>query len=146
MSRFRLYAAVHLFMVQESKVLLMRRQNTDYANGFFSVPAGHLDGNERATIGAVREAREETGVWISPNDLEMVHVMHRRDGGAHNERLDFFFYATAWAGTPRIMEPDKCDDMLWAPFVDLPPNTVPYVVSAIRSVESGQYYSEYGWV
>ena len=47
--RFTCPIAVHIFLLQEQKVLLLRRYNTGYEDGNYSVPAGHLDGNEPVT-------------------------------------------------------------------------------------------------
>lgn len=43
-------------------MLLLKRANTGHLDGFWSVPAGRLDGGESITAGAVREAYEEVGV------------------------------------------------------------------------------------
>lgn len=56
MSRFTLIAAVHLFLLDGDKVLLSRRFQTGYEDGNFSVPAGHLDGNETIHEAMIREA------------------------------------------------------------------------------------------
>ncbi|HEC35073.1 MAG TPA: NUDIX domain-containing protein, partial [Anaerolineae bacterium] len=85
--RFRLLSAVHLFLVRDGKVLLLRRFNTGYEDGKYSVIAGHLDGNEEIKTAMIREAREEAGIEIAPQDLQVVGVMHRR---SDDERIDFF--------------------------------------------------------
>ena len=62
--RFTLVVAVHLFLRRGDEVLLARRCNTGYADGQYSVIAGHLDGGEEVVAAAVREAREEVGLDI----------------------------------------------------------------------------------
>ncbi len=140
--RFRLVAAVHLVLLQQGKVLLLRRFNTGYEDGNYSVPAGHLDGDEPATHAMARETLEETGLLVRPAALSLVHTMHRR---AEAERLDLFFAAREWSGTPTVREPDKCDELRWCPADRLPPNTVGYVRAALTHVLAGVAYSEYGW-
>ncbi len=71
--------AVHVLLIRDTTILLARRYNTGYADGQWSLPAGHVESGESVTAAAVREAREETGVVIRPADLDVVHVMHRRD-------------------------------------------------------------------
>lgn len=143
--RFRVIPAVHVFFIEDGRVLLLRRFNTGYEDGRFSVPAGHLDGDETVTAAAVREALEETGAVISPDDLEVVHVMHRRIAGEADERIDFFLRVHRWRGEPGIREPDKCDELSWHPLPELPGPVVPYVRSALRHHTEGVHYSEFGW-
>ncbi len=140
MERFKLISAVHLFLIKDNKILLLRRANTGYEDGNYSVPAGHLDGNEKATDAMNREALEEAG--ITPVDLRVVHIMHRK---SKDERIDFFLTAKDWTGDLHIAEPEKCDDLSWFPIDNLPPNIIPYVKSAIENYQNKIMYSEFGW-
>lgn len=140
--RVRLVPTSHLILTRDGKVLMSRRFNTGWGDGSYSLVAGHLDGGETFLEAMVREAREEAGIEIDEKDLKVVHVMHRM---TDHERIDFFMRAGRWSGEPRIMEPDKCDDMGWFPLDSLPENTIPYVRQAIEKVMAGVYYSEHGW-
>jgi 8-oxo-dGTP diphosphatase len=145
---FKFVSAVHLFLVKDEKVLLLRRFNTGYEDRNYSIPAGHIDGDERATI-AMREAKEETGIIINEKDLRAVHVIHRISSGTHpsgsDERIDFFFEATKWQGKPEIRETDKCDDLSWFPINQLPQNVIPYVKYGIENYQNKILFSEFGW-
>ncbi len=143
MDRFSLVVAVHLFLVKESGILLLRRFNTGYEDGNYSVVAGHLDEGETATQAMIREAEEEAGIVIAPEDLEVVHVMNRKS--ADGERIDFFFLARNWQGEPAIMEPDKCDGLDWFDIGSLPGNMVPYVRHAVECFRKELFYSEFGY-
>jgi 8-oxo-dGTP pyrophosphatase MutT (NUDIX family) len=147
-ARFQVTPAVHLILRQDRDVLLLRRFNTGYEDGNYSVPAGHLDGAETVSTAMIREAEEEAGVVISRADLQVVHVMHRNVAGPGSgpaERVDFFLAADRWQGTPRIGEPDKCDEVAWFSLAALPGNVVPYVFSALGCYQRGVSYSEFGW-
>lgn len=142
MKRFKLVSAVHVFLVRGSRILLLRRFNTGYEDGNYSVVAGHLDGDEEVKAAAIREAWEEVGVRITPQDLEVVGVMHRR---SDDERVDFFLVATAWSGELTNREPDKCDRLTWFELVELPQNVIPYVRRAIDNYCAGRWFDSFGW-
>lgn len=40
------YVAIHVFLVRDDEVLLLKRFNTGYKDGFWGVPAGHLEADE----------------------------------------------------------------------------------------------------
>lgn len=148
-TRFKLIPAAYLFLIQEGKVLLQRRANTGYEDGNWGVPSGHLKGDEAATAAIVRETREEIGLAIDAQHLQLVHLMHRRgtEGGAgkDNERVDFFFLLTTWSGVPINCEPDHCDGLAWFALTSLPDNTIPYIRAALEAYQIGGVYSERGW-
>jgi len=137
--------AVHVLLFRGDHVFLIRRFNTGYLDGSYSVVAGHVDSREPVLSAARREAEEEAGLKISASALRMVHVMNRHTPGETLERVDFFVQASVWDGEPRILEPDKCDEMRWFPTRDLPHNLIPYIGFAILQTLAGVYYSEFGW-
>ena len=59
MERFKLVVAVHLILIENGKILLLRRYNTGYEDGNYSLVAGHIDGNESVIQAMQREALEE---------------------------------------------------------------------------------------
>ena len=140
--RFKLIAAVHLFLIKDNNVLLARRFQTGYEDGKYSVPAGHVDGEETARHAMVREAQEEVGVTIVEQDLEFAHVMHRN---TNRESMDLFFTCSKWSGDPKIGEPEKCDHIEWFARDALPENIIPYIKQALELHTTGVRYSELGW-
>jgi 8-oxo-dGTP pyrophosphatase MutT (NUDIX family) len=91
----------------------------------------------------VREAVEEAGIVVAPADLRFVHVMHRKEAAAADERIDLFFAATRWQGAPEIREPGKCSELRWAALDALPPTMVPYVRAALEYYRQHQAYAEF---
>ena len=133
---------VHLLLIRSRKVLLLRRHATGYMDGYYSLPAGHLDGGETVRKAGVREAREEIGVEIDPADMTFACVFHRHED---EERVDFFLHVYKWDGNPVNAEPRKCDDVRWVDIDSLPLNTIPYIKRAIEDVQEGIMYEEFGW-
>jgi ADP-ribose pyrophosphatase YjhB (NUDIX family) len=140
--RARFPVTVHLLFFRGDKILLLRRFNTGYRDGEYSVPAGHLDGNETVRTAAAREAQEEVGVLIEKEDISFSSVMHRNEG---DERVDFFLHIRAWRGEPVNNEPNKCDNLYWEDVDSLPRNIIPYVRQAIRNHREGIRFEEFGW-
>lgn len=139
-----LIPASYLLPVCKDQVLLLRRFNTGYEDGKYSLIAGHVEKRESFTACVVREAREEAGITVHPNDLFVAHVMHR-NAGKDNERVDVFFVTTKWTGEIVNKEMHKCDDLSWHQFNNLPENTIDYIKYAITNITQENQYSEYGW-
>jgi 8-oxo-dGTP diphosphatase len=138
---------VYLVFVKGNKILLSRRRNTGFQDGKYSFAAGHLKSDEETLSQAmVREAKEEVGIEIGSADLKLVHVMHRKQQEPTSERrINLFFTVTKWRGEPKIMEPDKCDNLQWFELDNLPDNTIPYIKQAINCIKQNVAYSEYGF-
>lgn len=139
------YLACLLLLRRENKVLLLRRFNTGYMDGNYTMPSGHLDGIETAKKAVKREAREEIGIKVNLKDLKLVHMMHRRKEDKTGIYVDFFFTAERFKGKPRIVETDKCDDVRWFDINHLPKNTIPFIVAAIKRIRKGEPHSEFGF-
>ena len=134
--------AVHLFLLKENKILLLRRLNTGYEDGNYGTVAGHVEGGEQLKTAMIREAKEEAGIEITPANLEVVSVMHSM---TDKEYICFFLKASQWSGEIRNVEPDQCAELTWFPIDDLPPDVIPYVRRAIENYRSGKWFSSFGW-
>ena len=78
---FALVPASYVLLLRGREVLLQRRQNTGYMDGFWVAgAAGHVEPGETSRQAAVREVREELGVDIDAGNLELATVMQRTDG------------------------------------------------------------------
>lgn len=122
---------------------MLRRANTGYQDGKYSVIAGHLDGGELATRALAREAKEEAGISVDAKNMTFVHAVHRLDNRQGSERVDFFFEADQWTGEITNAEPNKCDDLSWFRLDRLPENMLPLIRLVLIDVERGINYSEY---
>ena len=137
MDRHKIKIAVYLLLVKNDGLFLIRRYNTGWQDGNYSLPAGHLDPDEKIFDAIVRETKEEIGIDIPKDNYKLVHTLHRV-----NSHVDFFFEVTDWEGEPQNMEPDKCDDVRWFAFDSLPVNIVPSVKFAISNYQQGVAFAE----
>lgn len=142
-NRFTLRSAVYLAPIKQNKILLLRRYNTGWMDGHYSLISGHIDGNETMFDAMIREAYEEAGIRVKAEDLQPVHTIHRWT--EESEYIDFFFSAYNWENTPKIMEKDKCDDMRWFEQNNLPNNFLPYIKVAFDKHKNGIPFSYFGW-
>jgi len=140
--RFKACVNVYLILEKEDTLLLYLRQNTGYADGQYSLVAGHIDGNEPASFAMAREAKEEIGIDINPKDLKVVHTMHRI---TDRENIDIFFSCSKWSGEIQNIEPHKCGELLFAPKHNLPQNTLEYIKTAINNSNINKSFCEFGW-
>lgn len=141
--RFKLIPAVYLILRQDDKVLLLQRANTGYQDGKYSVVAGHMDGDELGTSAMIREAKEEAGIDLTPEDLKFVHLVHRLNRETGDERIDVFYEAYNWQGEITNIEPHKCSDLSWFALNALPDAMLPLIKNVLEQYKKGITYSEY---
>ena len=59
------HIATGVAVLRDGKILMVRRVADDYLGGVYELPGGGVDQDETITEGAIREAREETGLIVS---------------------------------------------------------------------------------
>ncbi|MFF4793196.1 NUDIX domain-containing protein [Streptomyces sp. NPDC001276] len=137
---------VHLYLERPDGTVLLglRHPDSEFAPSTWHVLAGHCE-QESAITCLIREAREEAGLHIERQDVELVHVVHHIDRTGDRPRMGLFFRARTWTGEPGLREPDKCTQWkFWDPAA-LPDDLVPYTQVAIEGIRAGRSYSETGW-
>jgi 8-oxo-dGTP diphosphatase len=137
-------SAGHLLLLRNDLILLLRRFNTGYEDGNYSLIAGHVEHDESVLQAMRREAREEANIDVRLEDLEFAHIMFRRKSDS-SVKVDFFFKCVKWSGQIENLEPHKCDELKWFLLRELPGNTVPYIRVALEHIEGGRSFSEFGW-
>jgi mutator protein MutT len=107
--RFTTRSAIFVIVRNEQgEMLLQRRAGTNYLDGYFDFPSGHVEDKESIRAAAARELVEETGVIVREEDLRLVHINQNFLDAPY---VNFTFVADTWSGEPSIREPNKCDDM-----------------------------------
>lgn len=140
---FKLMPKSHLILIKDNKILLLRRSSEGHENSQYSFVSADMYGSESFIKVMIREAREKLGVYIKPEDMEVVHVMHVK---GKKENINFFVKANKWGNEPKITEAEKYDNLNWFELDNLPKNTIPYIKHAIEFVKNGHtFYSEGGF-
>ncbi|MFJ8586638.1 NUDIX domain-containing protein [Streptomyces sp. NPDC093595] len=135
----------HLYLERDGRTLLgLRHPHVAYAAAHWHALAGQVE-RESVRSCLIREAVEEAGLVIRPEDLDLVHTVHLLGHADAEPRIHVFFRATAWRGEPEVREPDRCVRWEWWPLEDLPEPLVPYTRAAIDGIRAGRSYSEMGW-
>lgn len=145
-TRHALIPAAYLVLIKDGKILLLRRFNTWFCDGMYSVIAGHVDPWETFTECIIREAKEEWNIDLIQENIKVWHVLNRKTQlKDNNERIDLYFIADNWNWEIKNMEPNKCDDLSWFDLDNLPENIIPDVKQAIESIKNNLIYSEFWW-
>ncbi|MFE2541071.1 methyltransferase domain-containing protein [Actinacidiphila glaucinigra] len=130
---------VHLVLRRGDEVLLGRRVNTGYADGLLHAPSGHVEDGEDVLTAMIREAHEEVGVALRPEDVSVALVMqHRAPGGG--ERIGWFFEADGGVHEPVNREPEKCSELGWFPLEALPDDMVAYCRAGLEAYRAGERF------
>ena len=141
--RHTIVPVAYAIFKKDDKYLLSRRFNTGFADGNYSFVCGHVEADEPAKTAALREAFEEVGIALKPENLRFVHALYMKS--VDREDIRIFFECTQWEGDPSIMEPEKCDDLSWFSKNNVPETTLPYVIHVMNQIENKMPYSEFGW-
>jgi len=142
-NRFKIFIAAYLVLIKDGQILLSKRANTGYQDGNFGLVSGHFDGAETAKQCIAREAKEEVGITIKPDNLKVVHVMHRYR--PEREYIDIYLESSVWDKKLKNMEPHKCEGIEWFPIEELPDNTIPEIKLALDNIKKKSFYGEIGW-
>ena len=124
-------SSVHIILINDNKILFQKRKGTKLWPGYYALPAGHIDEGETQYDALIREAKEELGIEINPNDIINNYVVLRRnffeiDGKILEPYIDYYFEIKKYNGVPKIIEEDKCDELLWADINNLPEPFINY--------------------
>lgn len=138
--------AVFLVLERDDHIFLLRRYNTGYRDGDLTLIAGHVEAGETYTQAAIREAKEEAGIEISPDHLELCHVQHRKSVEDSSERVDIYFHVHQWQGEPTNAEPNKASEASWIHLNDVEEHgIIEFIHQVLLDIKQGKTYSEFGW-
>lgn len=133
--------SVFTAIIRNNEILLLRRQNTGWLDGYYDLPAGHLEDKETLKEGTARELKEEACLDVKLANLRLIHI-YQNHNNPERPHYGFVFQASSWKGTPKIGEPDKCNDIGFFPLDNLP-TIPPYVRAALSKLGSREVTFSY---
>ena len=136
--RFKLPVGIFIMLRQGNKVLFQLRQNCSFS-GHWGFVGGHLDGNETIVSAAIREGKEEIGIDILPQNLNLKTICHSLNGA---EYLQFYFECSSWQGEIENKEPDRGARLDWFDLNDMPENVCPYLKDAVSHILKNNMFFE----
>ena len=137
---------VNLILEREGKILMIYRQNTKVYNNAYALPAGKVEKGESLKQNIIREAKEEIGITLHPDNITLAVTLwadYKNEAGEHIEDVGFFFKATKFEGEPINAEPHKHGYVKWIPLNEIPENTLPFTKVALDAYRQGREYVEY---
>lgn len=136
-------SAVYVIIKRNGKILLQRRQGTDAWCGFLALPAGHIDVGENPIEAMIREIKEELGMNISEEQLIKPTVVERNCTDNGKQYYDIYYELINYNEEPKIMEPNKCSELIWVDENNLPKDMITFEKEALakRKEEIKFYYT-----
>jgi ADP-ribose pyrophosphatase YjhB (NUDIX family) len=131
---------VRLILDKEGQVLLLLQKKKNGGN--YTLVGGTVEKTESCKDALIRESKEESGLDIKADDLELVHILHKRTSD-NRHRVTLYFKANNWSGTIRAKEPEKFKDAAWHSITALPVNTSETVRHVLNEYFQGRLYSEF---
>lgn len=130
---------VRLILYNKGNILLLRQRRLQGGN--FTLVGGTVENEEYARAALIREAKEEAGLILKKEHLQLVHVLHKRT--KKGCRVTLYFKAYKWSGDLITNEPEKFLGVAWASLENLPPNLTATVRHVLKKYRHGIMYSEF---
>ncbi len=130
---------VRLILYYKGQILLLRQ--TKPQGGNYTLVGGGVEKMEYARASLIREAWEEAGIFLKAEDLQLVHVLHKRK--ADEQRITLYFKAYRWEGKLKARETHKFREAEWFHLDELPRNLTETVRHVLEEYRHGHVYSEF---
>ena len=145
-NRYKSLAAVFAIILKDEQVLLQKRVNTGYKDGFYDLgTSGHLEENESLKEAMQRELSEELGLSVPLENIQYSSMIHKNDNETGLVYINVYFIITDFTGEPHIMEPEKNAELKWVSLNNLPENLIEDRKIALTNMSEGKAYMELGW-
>lgn len=139
------YTAAFVIFRRGDKVAFVLRKNTKWMNGHYGLIAGKVEHGESFLQAAIREAHEEAGVALQPENLQHVLTVHRQGDSDGTVWVDTLFEAIDWPTEPYNAEPHQHESLEWLDLHALPENVIPVSKFYFEQIAAGNAFAEYNW-
>ena len=130
---------------QNGKILLGRRhEDPNKADSVFraanvwTMPGGKLDYGESFIEGAIREVKEETGLDVKAEDLDVICL--NEDMNEHAHFITVGLIAKKFSGEPQVLEPDEITEWKFFGEDELPENIYFPSEKVLKNYKAGKFY------
>lgn len=128
-------------MIQnENQEVLLGLRKGSHGEGEWAFPGGHLEFGETIFETARREVKEETGLEVSEFSLISVADEMRYIKTDNKHYLNLGVKAAYNGGTPKVMEPEKCEKWRWFNLDNLPEKILEGTEYTIGNFKAGKIY------
>lgn len=137
---------VNLILEREGKIVMIYREHTKVYQNAYALPAGKVEKGESLKHNIIREAKEEIGITLHPDDVSLAVTLwadYKNEAGDHIEDVGFFFKASRYEGEVINAEPHKHGHIKWVSLNELPENTLTFTRVALEAYRDGKDYVEY---
>lgn len=128
-----------LILYHRGTIMLLKQTKPN--GGRYTFVGGTIESSEFARQTLVREAFEEAGLVLQPEDLRLAHVLHKKD--RNGTRIILYFKTIKWEGQLRNREPHKFKEAAWFPLENLPKNLSGTARHVLKMYRKGEMYSEF---
>lgn len=133
--------ATNVLIERSGKLLLSRRQNKGWGDGLLCIPGGHVEPDETVTRAALREAQEELGLNLQPEDLTYLCTEVKNVSGKFYISAEFIVKTDQ---EPVNNEPNQCSELVWVDPNNLPDDVIPNFRNIIeKAYLKGEKYVEF---
>jgi len=128
---------VYILLEHDEKILLGKRKNV-FGEGYYSMPAGHVEQGETVIGCAKRELLEETGIDANEFEFKCVRLIkpYEINGVKADPYVAFCIMAKNWKGEPKTMEPEKNEGWEWYSVDKLPEPLFPPIKMLVECVKN----------
>lgn len=133
--------AVRLILEDNGKLLFLRQRKRN--GGRYTLIGGNVEESEFAREALAREASEEAAIHVEPEDMTLVHVLHRHKLSQDQTLLVLYFRATRFKGEPESLETHKFKDVAWFAPTALPDEVSKPTRHVLQCIQKSEIYSEY---